>query len=97
MCFACYGSNHISRGCTKKKTCRKCGKRHPTALHIDGFKLNKKGDGAIDEVIKVYSACVDVPQSSRNPSGIEETIVLHAIVPVKLKPNVHNLRLLRWW
>ena len=26
MCFACYGSNHISKGCTKKKTCRKCNK-----------------------------------------------------------------------
>ncbi len=25
-CFSCYGSNHISRGCTQKRTCKVCGK-----------------------------------------------------------------------
>ena len=56
-------------------------------LHIDSFKFNKKGgsDGASSEITKVYSGCVDAPQSSCNSPGIEETIVLHAIVPVKLK------------
>ena len=103
MCFACYGSNHISKGCTKKRTCRKCSKRHPTALHIDGFKLNKKGgtDGngaatvaaaaASREATKVYSNYVDIPQNSFNrPDAIEETVVLHAIVPVKVKQKDSN-------
>ena len=37
ICFACYGDNHQSNHCTKKKTCKKCKKQHPTLLHIDGF------------------------------------------------------------
>ena len=60
------------------------------ALHIDSFKLNKKGDRARDEVTKVYSACVDIPQSSCDSPGIEETMVLHAIVSVKLKQKGSN-------
>ena len=39
LCFGCYGSDHMSKGCIRKRLCQTCGKRHPTALHIDGFKL----------------------------------------------------------
>ncbi len=37
LCFACYGSNHMSKGCTFKRTCKQCGKPHPTALHVNNF------------------------------------------------------------
>ena len=37
LCFGCLGRNHISRECTQKHKCQKCGKHHPTALHIDNF------------------------------------------------------------
>lgn len=40
-CFSCYGVNHISRNCITKRTCRKCGKPHPTAMHNDNFRINK--------------------------------------------------------
>lgn len=26
LCFACYSTNHVSRGCLNKQTCQKCGK-----------------------------------------------------------------------
>lgn len=29
LCYGCYGTNHVSRNCTNKRTCQKCGKRHP--------------------------------------------------------------------
>ena len=42
LCFGCYGSHHMVKGCLNKKKCKTCGKRHPTALHIPGFKLPGK-------------------------------------------------------
>lgn len=42
MCFACYEKNHISRGCLRKRKCKKCNKPHPSALHVDGFKLENQ-------------------------------------------------------
>ena len=38
LCFGCLGQNHISRTCTRKHKCQKCGKLHPSALHIDNFR-----------------------------------------------------------
>ena len=40
LCFGCYGNNHVSRNCVKKRKCKICGKCHPTALHDNKFKLN---------------------------------------------------------
>lgn len=51
LCFACYGTNHISKGCTHKRRCNTCGKPHPTGLHVDGFVLKRKStmnDGQVD-------------------------------------------------
>ena len=39
LCFGCYGSGHMSKDCKHRKKCQHCQKRHPTGLHIDGFKL----------------------------------------------------------
>ena len=37
LCFACFGWNHISKGCLNKRTCNTCGKTHPTSLHMENF------------------------------------------------------------
>ena len=42
LCFACYETDHVSKGCVKRRTCKKCKKRHPTALHIDGFTMSRE-------------------------------------------------------
>ena len=90
MCFGCYGKGHMSKGCYKKRTCTKCKKKHPTALHIEGFKWNqtyKKSDtqnSNSDDTIGTgsTSVCNTVKLNS---------VVLHAILPVKImcpKSNV---------
>ncbi len=55
FCFSCYGSNHISRGCTQKRTCKVCGKRHPTAMHIENFALQSKSSDTVSSGSAVTS------------------------------------------
>ena len=45
LCFACYETNHLSKGYVKRHTCQKYKKWHPTVLHIDGFLMNNKNTG----------------------------------------------------
>ena len=42
LCFACYGIDHVSIGCVTRRTCKKCKKRHPTALRLDGFTMSRE-------------------------------------------------------
>ena len=35
LCFSCLQFGHRSKDCQRRKTCQKCHKRHPTALHRD--------------------------------------------------------------
>ena len=81
LCFACYGYNHTSRGCLRRRKCNKCGKRHPTALHDDHFQRypdsqipnehKKENDATISNAyITSASNCSDV--------------ILQAILPVKV-------------
>jgi hypothetical protein len=28
---------HRSRGCSQKRTCKTCSRRHPTGLHVENF------------------------------------------------------------
>ena len=76
LCLACYGKNQQSKCCTRKRTCKKCKKLHPTLLHMDGFFLPKE-NGTVgqemtgnDKPLKVNNACVDIPQESNNESNI---------------------------
>ena len=33
LCFGCYGADHIAKNCTKRRTCKICAGKHPSALH----------------------------------------------------------------
>ncbi|CAB3984748.1 Hypothetical predicted protein [Paramuricea clavata] len=59
MCFACYEKNHISRGCLRKRKCKKCNKPHPSALHVDDFKLEnqvrKSEEEGSTETVSTYA------------------------------------------
>ena len=42
LCFSCIAySNHMSKDCKRKLTCKTCNKQHPTSLHRD---YEQKGD-----------------------------------------------------
>ena len=84
LCYAYYSKNRLSKNCTKKRTCKKCKRPHPTLLHIEFFSLDKES-GAVsrettgnDKPLKVNNACVDIPQES----NLENDILLQTILPV---------------
>ena len=89
LCFGCYGENHLSKNCRKKKVCKKCNKPHPTLLHVDGFSLSKANTNKErkDEkkMAKVTNALADVPPTS-NANGI----LLQAILPVFVQQKGAN-------
>ena len=72
LCFACYETNHASKGCLKRRTCQKCKKRHPTALHVDGFTMNKENSSnqvqtADIQTIEISNVRIDL---SRTVCGV---------------------------
>lgn len=85
MCFGCYGTNHIAKGCTKKRTCKKCGKKHPSALHVDNFvpihptayNEERKPAAAPDSREAESTTCL--------ATGITDSVVLHSILPVTIR------------
>ena len=93
LCFACYGKNHRSKSCTKKRTCKKCNKPHPTLLHVDGFSLYKetgadeKEVNDIDKTERVNNARVDILRESDR----ESNILLQSILPVVVTQKGVNI------
>ena len=82
LSFACCGKNHISKGCTGKRRCKKCSKPHPSALHIEDFKLK---DQERDRKSELNNACTNLPANSCSATTFDETVVVHAIIPVKVR------------
>ena len=81
LCFSCYGQNHIARGCLQKKTCKSCGKKHPTALHIPDFQSKKQ-----ENEEKINNGYIDIPATeNKHRDGIGEAIIYHTILPVRIK------------
>ena len=88
LCFGCYGRNHVSKNCKKKRECKKCKKPHPTLVHIDGFILVKESNTEEEPAgnpVKVNNACTDIPQNGNN-----QEILLQAIIPVLVTNNANN-------
>jgi hypothetical protein len=87
LCYSCYGSNHIAKGCKQKKTCKTCNKKHPTALHIPDFKIsdNKKSSTAKDDQERkgseINNGCISQGES----------VIYHAILPVRVSNVLTNL------
>ena len=88
LCIGCYGRNHVSENCKKKRECKKCKKPHPTLLHIDGFTLVKESSAEkepAEKPVKVNNACTDIPQK-----GNSQEIILQAIIPVLVMNKANN-------
>ncbi|KAK2562687.1 hypothetical protein P5673_014393 [Acropora cervicornis] len=72
----------------KQTKVQTCGKLHPSALHIDGFQLPQKGNTspAKQENYKaVNSACTSPQNASYRAATPNESVILHAILPVRVK------------
>ena len=97
LCFGCYGANHVSRGCTKRRECKTCGKLHPTALHNDAFsskRMTRYRDQAsvdgfagqrdkADNSIDKRSQATDHNESGTcSATSTLDATVWHAILPV---------------
>ncbi|XP_046548986.1 uncharacterized protein LOC124258962 [Haliotis rubra] len=88
-CYSCYGLNHISKGCMKKRTCKHCGKRHPTALHDYNFQSRQ---GQPDYVSKEKSSTGEsnvitgATFCDNQRFKVKET-VLQPILPVNVRQN----------
>ena len=83
LCFACYGDNHHSQGCRKKRVCKRCSKPHPTLLHLEGFTVTKREDtsqrkASEEKATKVTDGCVDITQQA----NAKDDIFLQTILPV---------------
>ena len=59
LCFACYETDHVAKGCVKRRTCKKCKKRHPAALHIDGFIMSRENAGNKPQAREVQAIVVN--------------------------------------
>ena len=74
LCFGCYGTNHFTKGCMNKHKCESCGKRHPTALHVDNFVMPKRRSPS-SAGKQTSSYMTDLPDSavkSTSTSGSKE-------------------------
>lgn len=97
LCFACYETDHVSKGCVKRRTCQKCKKRHPTAMHIDGFTLYKENTDNQAQItdaqaqttgiptVSVSNGRIDLSKTACSATNSRESVVLHAILPVRVK------------
>ena len=61
LCFGCFSSDHMSKGCLKKRCCKVCGKCHPSSMHIENFTMtsnntNSNNSGTSNTNIPVVSA-----------------------------------------
>ena len=83
LCFACYGKNHLSKGCTNKRICKKCKRPHPTLLHVDGFSLARENNSppkepnTNDQTVRVNNARVNIPHEPDM-----DGVLLQSILPV---------------
>lgn len=88
MCFACYGTGHLSKNCSNRQKCKHCGRLHRSALHIDGFQLpRKENSGPVkqDNDKALNNACTSPQIASCHAAKSNESVILHAILPVRVK------------
>lgn len=85
VCFGCLCTGHISRDCRERLSCKTCGSRHPSLLHIhfkengDAEKGRRSSDRAVDR------ALVEIQTGGLTGAGDQDCKL--AIVPVKVKSS----------
>ena len=85
ICFGCLCIGHMSKDCRRRLSCKVCGSRHPSMLHIHpkDKETEKKQAVAADTDTAVGSALVAVQTSGLTGAGEQDCKL--SIVPVKVK------------
>ena len=89
LCFGCYGQNHFSRRCRRKRVCKRCKGPHPTLLHEEGFTRRKEVRSSTEErnpneeTVRVNTVTTNVPQRKSKKKGILLQTILPVIVTQK--------------
>ena len=86
LCFGCFSSNHIVKGCKQRRTCQTCKKRHPSSLHDINYhpKLIPGKKDADDQSSDQEGSAT----SFQALVGTQFDTVFQAILPVKVRePN----------
>ena len=99
LCFGCLGKGHMTKECTKKKTCDTCKRKHPTALHDPNGPPNLRANAT-----SFTPKEADPPASVAAPTAVATATTFHTrrgrhlscmIVPVylshKQNPNRKQL------
>ena len=91
-CFACFGHNHLSKDCRKKRQCKTCGRKHPTSLHDPNFGrfINNTQESATSSESNAADITVETSSSAMVQSEDSSSIVLQPIVPVKVRQAGSN-------
>ena len=68
LCFGCLKADHRSKDCTSRATCQRCGKRHPTVLHLEPDQWRQQYPQ-----IKREAPTAEATQQSNNASSDKPT------------------------
>ena len=92
LCFACFLPGHQSKSCTNKPTCSVCQKGHHTLLHMTNFQRKKKPvsdandtNGLTEPISPSTRTNSSVPVLSNACKIVDNAVVLHPIVPVRVR------------
>ena len=77
ICYSCLHFGHISRDCKKRKTCKICGKHHPSILHFDDNEQN------MTTTVTTISHFLDADKSAQNTTAIVPVWISHSSNPEK--------------
>ena len=89
LCFGCYGQNHFSRPCRRKRVCKRCKGPHPTLLQ-EGFARRKEVRSSTEErnpneeTVRVNTVSTNVPQRKSENKGILLQTILIVTVTQKI-------------
>ena len=90
LCFACYDQGHRSNGCARRRTCKKCSRRHPTGLHDDNFRLipvasKQQNSSPPQQEDTIVNAHTEMNEAACNAASVDKTVSAVPIVPVRLR------------
>ena len=93
LCYSCYMPGHRSRGCSRKRTCKTCSRRHPTGLHVYNFKptSQKSENATCDKSTETSAATMATIAAHTSLKETQDFVGSLPIVPVILRSSEAEL------